>query len=99
MYLHHFVTMDTLIVPPPTGQGIIARQAFEAPHALVVAADRLTPPSKRSAPAAAQPSSSSRPHMPRCSVPQAFLPVSWQRLAWAGMLDAGLYAHGVPAYV
>jgi len=52
VYLHHFVTMDTLIVPPPTGQGIIARQAFEEPNALVVPADRLTPPSKRSAPAA-----------------------------------------------
>lgn len=47
MYLHHFVTMDTLIVPPPTGQGIIARQAFEEPHVLVVEADRLTPPAKR----------------------------------------------------
>ena len=47
VYLHHFVTMDTLIVPPPTGQGIIARQAFEEPHVLVVEADRLTPPAKR----------------------------------------------------
>ena len=47
VYLHHFVTINTLLVPPPTGQGSIVRRAFPAPYGIVVAADQLTPPVTR----------------------------------------------------
>ena len=49
VYLHHVVTMDTLIVPPLAGQGQLVRQAFPEPYKLVAAADQLRQPAKRCA--------------------------------------------------
>ncbi len=41
VYTHHFVTVDTLMVPPPTGQGLMVRPAFSEQHRLLVPANML----------------------------------------------------------
>ena len=41
VYTHHFVTVDTLMVPPPTGQGLMVRPAFSEHHRLLVPANML----------------------------------------------------------
>lgn len=41
VYTHHFVTVDTLMVPPPTGQGLMVRPAFTEQHRLLVPANML----------------------------------------------------------
>ncbi len=41
VYTHHFVTVDTLMVPPPTGQGLMVRPAFSEQHRLLVPAHML----------------------------------------------------------
>ena len=41
VYTHHFVTVDTLMVPPPTGQGLMTRPAFSEQHRLLVPANML----------------------------------------------------------
>lgn len=41
VYTHHFVTFDTLMVPPPTGQGLMQRPPFPDQHHLLVPANLL----------------------------------------------------------